>query len=899
MKKFLITTFALIPCLTIAQTTFEMRYFTSDPKADGITDFRGPTQWYDTEQRVEVLGKYARFGSRFWGDPGMDTPLVTDETLSAQLRAVKPQPLTSVRRTIPLEQWTAWGEGGMKNHRQDTLKWRFRLKASYVDTPDGVVATLFHTNGKETVIPIGRLREFEIYGDLPSETVFLSSGGKTVKEISVPNIPVANIDVTEKNGQKERMYLYNFVLHPDDWEAPYWSEVVYDRRFGEEPYVETVTLPSARGGAAEAGETYHLRTTVKVGSFATAFLHIDALDPAGSVWINGEPAAVLDGRTPWNLNVARFLRPEAENTIDVYVKPFYTDQTSPHCPSDHNFGWFLGKTQLILTDTPTRIKDAFVYTSALEGNDAVQHHKITVRRDGAYDFFTGKLVIRYSTWFPDEGAVVKEEEIPVEIRPRTENVIEADARIHDALLWSTDAPALYKVEFILKDGNGIPVDDYVTTTGIRKIEQKNAVLYVNGKPEVLGGGQIFGFRLPLETVAKTVYCPTDEQLMRELMMARAMGNTLRIHVHARTLSPEGTNDPRIAQWADQMGLYLIWQTPAWTREGEPWNVDIANYPVYMKEVFNHPSIVMWEAANHPNWFDRHSAKETQDYMHAIIPAIALTDSSRLISPTTAWDITHYGNFEGTVDKEGNPLEKEPWLMHPMMTRGNQDSYTGYDNDWSHVRELSHNWARWTLEAGSLCYFNFEHEESIAQPNWELARKEPWYHMNSYEKNYEKDNIGRLLTFDEWKESQAYQAMGAWESMKMQLLQGVSGFSWCSLESGPNMFTYQKPVIDPFTVPKLAFHANRMALQRIWAGSADVDTVYGPEDMVRPVIFNLDHACRVMLEVQLQDEKGRVLERKVFKDVDVAAGRSTTTLPPFRFKTKKEECYFIVYKLTEI
>ena len=484
----------------------------------------------------------------------------------------------------------------------------------------------------------------------------------------------------------------------------------------------------------------------------------------------------------------------------------------------------------------------------------------------------------------------------MELRPRVDNVIEQDIRIPDPACWSPDRPQLYKLEVVLKDADGKPIDDCVLTTGIRLIRQKEGVLYVNHRPEVLGGGQIFGYRLPLETVARTVYCPEPAQLMRELLMAKRLGNLLRIHVHARTLAPEGTNDPRIARWADQMGLYLIWQTPAWTREGEGWNVDIAHYPVYMREVYNHPSIVMWEAGNHPNWFLRHGARETQDYMAAIIPAIAKTDSSRLISPTTAWNATHYGNYEGTVDLEGNPLEPEPWLMHPMMTRGIQDSYSGYDNPWSEIRNMPSPWAKWTLEARDLCYFNFEHEESIGMPNWSLARKEPWYRLDSYEKNYEDGNIGTRLTFDQWRESQAYQAFGAWESMKMQLLMGTSGFSWCSLESGPNMFTYQKPLVDAFCVPKLAFHANRMAFQRLWAASDDVDTVYGPGDSITPVIFNLDGACTVRLEVQLQDEKGKVLERKVFRQVEVPAGRSVTRLSPFRFRSRRSGCHFIVYQV---
>ena len=940
MKKgvFLLLTFLGFSAAAAAQTatTFEMRYFTPDASANGVTDFHGETEWFTTPQRVEVLGKYARYASRFWGDPGLDTPLFDEGEVAGALSRMKPQPLTTVRRTIPLERWRAvgykkgkeadvqrrhraWTAGGARIEAGalvldgataappiDPLAWRFRLKASLSGESRGLVVSLAHPDGTATDVSVPSLEEFELYGSVPDGVLFLSSGGKTLRELPL-KAAVCGLTLAGK-AAIDAISLYDFVRHGEDSATSYWSEMVFEEDFQPVPSMahwqesryddsawEPVTLPSAHGGASQAGEDYYLRTRLKADAFSQAFLHLDALDPAGEVWINGQPVAVLKGRTPYLLDVAEYLHPGEENLIAVKVKPFYTDQTVFHAPSDHHFGWFLGEASLLLTDTPNRIADVYSCTASLKAEEAVQHHRITLRREG-YDFFSGRLCIRYSPWFPEEGAVVAEEEFPVELRPRVDNVIEHDVAVKDPALWSPEKPQLYQLEVILKDAEGKPVDDCVLTTGIRLIEQKEGVLYVNHRPEVLGGGQIFGYRLPLETVARTVYCPRPEQLMRELLMAKRLGNLLRIHVHARTLSPEGTNDPRLARWADQLGLYLIWQTPAWTREGEGWNVDIGHYPVYMREVYNHPSIVMWEAGNHPNWFLRHGPRETQDYMAAIIPAIAHTDSSRLISPTTAWNATHYGNYEGTVDLEGNPLEPEPWLMHPMMTRGIQDSYSGYDNPWSEIRNMPSPWAKWTLEAKDLGYYNFEHEESIGMPNWNLARKEPWYRIDSYEKNYEDGNIGTRLTFDQWRESQAYQAFGAWESMKMQLLMGTSGFSWCSLESGPNMFTYQKPLVDAFCVPKLAFHANRMAFQRLWAASDNVDTVYGPSDSITPVVFNLDGACTVRLEVQLQDEKGKVLERKVFSHVDIPEGRSVTRLSPFRFRSHRSGCHFIVYKL---
>ena len=112
-----------------------------------------------------------------------------------------------------------------------------------------------------------------------------------------------------------------------------------------------------------------------------------------------------------------------------------------------------------------------------------------------------------------------------------------------------------------------------------------------------------------------------------------------------------------------------------------------------------------------------------------------------------------------------------------------------------------------------------------------------------------------------------------------------------------MFTYQKPLVDCYYVPKLAFYANKMVFGRLWAASEDVDTVYGPGDMVKPVIFNMGDACVADLTVELRDKGGRIIERRVFKKVQIESGRSVTRLEPFRFNSTKEGCRFVVYKLT--
>jgi len=948
---FILLSVLLHVALNAQQTsTFEMRYLTSDPKADGVTDFHGETEWLDTEGRVGALNRYADFASSFWGDPGLDTPMFSDDQVRERLSRIKPQPLTAVRNTLRLSQWRSCGyskesaasasrsralwtgngvkisggcltiDGGEVSPAIDTMGWRFEMKMILKEAAPAFTVTLSSCNGGSIKVGLAGLKDWqnirslEIYGDFTERTVFVSSQGKTLKEIRMPEpfgpqLSAFTLSCAEGKVMIDDFSLYAFALNPQSRDTPFVTVLQYDDDFNEIPSMEAwqtagyddsgwnvVTLPSSIGGLKSEGESYYLRTKVEVGDFKYASLEIETLDPAGEVWVNGEIAAVLRGRQPRSLDVTEYLIPNSINTIAVRVKPYKAENTMLHSPSDLNIGWLLGRTELVLTSTRSHIVDNRVHTSSLLPDKAVQRHKITVRNETGFSK-KGSIVINYYPWYPDEGKCVASVSRDVELRPRVDNVIDVDMTVDSPAVWATDSPALYKVEVILNDDQGTPVDDYVTTTGVRVIEQKNGMLYINHKPDMLNGAQNFGYRLPIEDMAATIRCGSDEMIMRDLMMAEKLGgNLLRVHIHVEKDVVDGVNDPRFAEYADQMGLYLIWQSAGWLREGEVWNVDIENWPAYIRQVYNHPSIVLWEASNHPNRFKKHDVSDTEDYFNAIIPAIVGADTSRLVSPTTFWGHSHYAVYDGTMDYQGNPIAPNQNLMHRMMTRGSQDAYTGYGHDWSELRNFPYPWAKSCLDAKDLCYFNFEHEESAAQPNWTLARKDPWYHVPSYEWDYEKGSIGRLLQFDEWRASQAFQAFSAWESMKIQTLAGVCGFSWCSLESGANMFTYQKPLVDPYYVPKLAFYANKMAFGKIWAASDDVDTVYGPNDMVRPVIFNMGDACSATLVVELCNEKGRVVERRTFKNVDVAAGRSVTTLQPFRFKAKREGCHFIVYRL---
>lgn len=944
--------------------TFELRYLTNDLKANGETDFKGETEWFNNSQRVDFLNKYAQFASGFFNNPGLDKKIVTEVEVDSLLKNIKAQPATSIRQTINLDKWRAYGykegqdiekEQALNNWEKfdgatikngslifedtkivrsiDSLTWRFKFNAT-LKTVDGGSCMIKLLENKKEAISIGIEKDYLVFGtgkelkkvkshtlkdgvklsieaDLSQKKFNLYMNGNriqyyipmvdtTINRInyfsvsskgitSIDNLLILNHTITEAIRYP---YKSNVVLN-EDFEPKNPVDRWEDADFDDSSWKE-VTLPSVHGGILEKEEYYYLRKKLTVGEFERAILRIESLDPGGEIWINGKVAEVVKNRHPVILDVGKYLLQNKENTIAIKVNPYKLNNPMPHTPTDYHIGWFLGRAKLELSNNH-KITDLFVYTKQIE-KEAIQLHKVNVQFEG-HDYFDGSIEINYYPWFPEEGNKVASVTKKVSIPPRITNEYLLECTIPSLGLWNCLDPKLYKVETILYDKNGRAVDDFVTTTGIRTVEQKNGAFYVNGKPEMLNGAQIMGFRIPIETIAKNNRCAPWETVAEEMLMIKKMdANLLRMHVHAEKDTTDGINDPRYAEFADQMGIMLIWQTAGFIREGEAWNVDFDGYPKFMKQVFNHPSIVIWEASNHPNKFKEHNIAATQDFVRNIYHTIHSIDSSRLISPTTFWKHTHYGNYLGTIDYQGNVIKPVPEYMAKLVTRGGQDAYSGYGREWTAIRNAPNDWAASCLESIEKAYFNFEHEESIGQPNWDLCKGKPWYLLQSYEWTYDEGSIGRKLTAEEWKASQAWQAFAAWESMKKQILLGYDGFSWCCLHGGANMGTYKKPLIDNLGHPKLAYYTNKMIFQKTWAGSNNVDVVYGPEDNIKPVIYHLGETEKADLVIQMKSVEGDVIDNKVFKNIILEEGQTITKLKEFKFKNIVEGAYAICYQV---
>ncbi|MBQ9364076.1 MAG: hypothetical protein IJT97_11780, partial [Bacteroidaceae bacterium] len=117
----------------ILSQSFELRYVTNDPKANGETDYKGATAWMTTDQRVEYLHHWQQYAGKYFGDMGLDQQVVSDEEVAEAMKCLKPQPLPKVRQQLRLEEWrwapsTSHHKPLAPSYRFDRQTWRFRIE---------------------------------------------------------------------------------------------------------------------------------------------------------------------------------------------------------------------------------------------------------------------------------------------------------------------------------------------------------------------------------------------------------------------------------------------------------------------------------------------------------------------------------------------------------------------------------------------------------------------------------------------------------------------------------------------------------------------------------------------------------------------------------------------------
>ncbi len=230
------------------------------------------------------------------------------------------------------------------------------------------------------------------------------------------------------------------------------------------------------------------------------------------------------------------------------------------------------------------------------------------------------------------------------LAPGEEKIVNQTLAIPRARLWSPETPDLY----VLESSTG--ADSATTRFGVREFRFDTATrrAYLNGKPIFMRGSNITLHRLFEDPLSGTL--PWNDEWVRKVLgvIPKQMHwNSLRFCI--------GPVPEHWLQVADETGLliqneYFVWVGGGWFGKDYQPHLDnnelIGELKEWMRDNWNHPSVVIWDANNESTY---------PDFTTKIIPAVRSLDLSN-----RPWE-NSYNPPVGPND----PVEVHPYLFSKL------------------------------------------------------------------------------------------------------------------------------------------------------------------------------------------------------------------------------------------
>ncbi|KAI5458539.1 glycosyl hydrolases family 2, TIM barrel domain-containing protein [Mariannaea sp. PMI_226] len=261
-------------------------------------------------------------------------------------------------------------------------------------------------------------------------------------------------------------------------------------------------------------------------------LRFDGVDSAYHIWVNGVLVGYAQGsRNPSEFDVTEFVNRAASNEVVVRVYQ-WSDGTYIE---DQDQWWLSGifrDVHLIAFPKESRIEDWFLRTDLDEKyENATLHATVDVLVKEK-----GNLTVKLTEL--NSGEVLASTKVSVE----QSGSVELQLHVASPKKWTAETPYLYQTEISLDSGS----KPYTVhqRIGFRKVELKDGLLSVNGKPIRLRGVNrhehhpLFGRAVPMEFAKK------------DLLLMKAH------NINALRCSHQ-PNNPKLLALCDEIGLWVM------------------------------------------------------------------------------------------------------------------------------------------------------------------------------------------------------------------------------------------------------------------------------------------------------------------------------------------------------
>jgi len=472
---------------------------------------------------------------------------------------------------------------------------------------------------------------------------------------------------------------------------------------------DTVTGPFSRSSIGQSatgftvGGTGWYRkkfTTTKADEKKLFTIHFDGVYMHSDVWLNGHLLGNHPyGYTPFYYDLTPFLNPAGqENVLAVKVQN-----------EGKNSRWYSGSgiyRHVWLTVTePVHVAvwGVYITTPVVSKNSAVIQVKSTINNE---QISAGNISL-LTTILSPSGKTVAQTQKALMLEANASKTDSQNITLSNPILWSLEAPELYKVVTEIKSGNKT-IDRVETSFGIRSIRfDASNGFTLNGKRVILKGGCIHHDNGPLGAAA------IDRAEERKIELLKELGyNALRL----------SHNPPsqQLLNACDRLGMLVIDEAfDMWELAKNP-----QDYHLYFKEWWqkdldamimrdrNHPSVILWSIGN-----EIYEAPDTAGYRIAKM----LAEEVRKLDATRA--VT-----AGIVYLPG--FTKKPWEDYePYLAQLDVDGYNYFLESTSKffVRDsaTSHRFETEHAKHPQKTFIVTEYTPQSALENYEYSLKNPY------------------------------------------------------------------------------------------------------------------------------------------------------------------------------
>ncbi len=343
------------------------------------------------------------------------------------------------------------------------------------------------------------------------------------------------------------------------------------------------TVPFSRV-PLESVQTFEKTFTLAEGACAdVAMLEFDGVVGKTTVHLNGDRVGSHASYTPFRFDVSEFLDHHGVNELVVSLDDRSDTTTIPYAGAPWiNYSGIYRDVRLRCGDRAVLFEPELQYDFG-DGLSQVDG-EVTVRAGGV----PGTLVsfhARLLDGTPDDWSVLAEMETTEQVAVGQDGIASAllALSVGGLELWSPDTPRLYRLHVVVSSGGQIE-DESLETVGFREVRAIGNDIVLNGEPLLLAGVSRH------DIYPGTGFIGTEAQMRDDMTQIKTMGlNYVRL-IHY-------PHDPYILDLADELGLLVSAEIPAWA------NLD---HPVVRQRCYTmldeavrrdmlHPSLFLWIA----------------------------------------------------------------------------------------------------------------------------------------------------------------------------------------------------------------------------------------------------------------------------------------------------------------